>query len=407
MKWLPSLQRAGNSLAGHASRYMLMGVVLSVAVGSFGFVLSIQSSLGRAIAAMNIMDGGPHSVGIYPDLASGKALTLKDLHAVEQALSGRARVNAYPLSGAVTALDGGPQKCGVFASVYPQMDPSNVLESGRWISEEDERDARLVGVANPALLKLLSADPRTALGKAITLNGLTFTIIGTDDVLPSLRTVLGRTRIAVLTIPYSTLQARFKRSSELGGILISVPRDVPLEEAAGKAVMALRKNRGLAAASRNPFLVVSSKDRRAYFSQVTLPMRLAAWLVTVVSALLALSIGWYLFALLAQQRKGEIGIQRALGATREQVLQAYAVEVAILLTASIVLGVLASWVTAWVVRAHFANHNTDYSIDWKLFIGISLNDVLITFITWAAVGASMALVPVRKMLKKPLPELLR
>ena len=405
MRWLYVLQRAVADLAAQAGRSLLIVAALSIAIGSFCFGVSLQSSMRQAITVTN-MGRVPSGFTIYSDPVKGKELTIKDLHAVEQALAGRARVNAVQYALA-SPLNAGPKNCGLVATFYPEQSAANVLLSGRWISEQDDHEARLVGVANPALLKQLSLNPRSALGKTIQLSGLPFTLIGTEDNAAPLKAAYGDMRTFMLRIPYSTLRSRFLRSDELLQISVPVPQGKQVEGLAGEAVGVLRKSRGLTAATPNDFTVISSKDVRNRLLALTRPFRIASGLTALVSALLAVSVGWYLFTLLVDQGKREMGIQRALGASRAQVFLGHVVEAWTLLGLSILLGVLMSWAVTWIVRTHFASHDTDYAVDWKLFVGTSFQDVLITFITWAVLGTCIALLPVRKVLKMPLPELLR
>ena len=405
MKWFYVLQRAVADLATHAGRCILIVVALSVAIGSFCFAVSLQTSMRQAITVTN-MGRVPSGFTIYSDPIKGKELTINDLHAVEQALAGRARVNAVQYALA-TPLNAGPKNCGLVATFYPEQSAAEVLLSGRWISEQDDHEGRLVGVANPALLKQLSLNPRSAPGKTIKLSGLPFTLIGTEDSAAPLKAAYGDTRTFMLRIPYSTLRSRFLRSDELLQISVSVPEDQQVKALAGETVGVLRKSRVLKAGEPNDFAVYSSDDIRENYLKLTLPFRLASGMVAFVSALLAVSVGLYLFTLLAYQSKREMGVQRALGASRAQVFLGHVVEAWTLLGLSILLGVLMSWAVTWIVRTHFASHDTDYAVDWKLFVGTSFLDIGITFITWALLGTCIALLPVRKVLKMPLPELLR
>jgi putative ABC transport system permease protein len=184
-------------------------------------------------------------------------------------------------------------------------------------------------------------------------------------------------------------------------------QDQDVDALAGEAVVVLRKTRGLKPGEPNDFLVYSSEDVRKGFLKASRSFRLASGVAAMVSALLAVSVAWYLFTLLAQQRRLEMGIQRALGASRTQVIRGHIAGAWTLLALSVTLGILMSWAATWVIRTRFAGHNTDYAIDWKLFISTSFQDVFITFATWASLGTCMALLPVCKALKMPLPELLK
>jgi len=403
MRWLYILRRTFGDLAAHSGRCFFIVAALSMAAATFCFAVSIQRSVRDAIEFKNEGLKGFRVYG-YP---KRHPFTLKDLHALEHAFAGRMQIAGEALCLAI--LDGGPKKCIVYSSVhYHGIAYDEVMLSGRWLSAEDDRDGNLVGVANMALVKYYGLNAETALGKIVNLNGVPLTIIGVRDENERTRKMFGEVRLRILDIPYPVLRRRFLRTDELDGMGASVlKKGQNVDALADEAVGILRKTRKLKQGEPNNFLVYSSEDVRRDFLKVSRPFRIASALTALVSALLAVSVGWYLFTLLAQQRRREMGIQRALGASRPQVFLGHVFEAYTLLSTSVFLGVLMSWAATNIVWTHFAGHNTNYAVDWKLFIGTSLQDVLITCSLWAVLGACMALLPVRKVLKLSPCELLK
>jgi len=335
-----------------------------------------------------------------------KPLTLKDFKAVEGAFAGRGRVNAGTSATGTARFGPATTQCALRATFYPSQDPLEELLSGRLISEEDDHEARLVAIAHPSLLKTLSLDPRSAPGKTVEVNGLPLILIGVRDYIASFKAFRGEQKDNWLDIPSSTLRSRFRRSDTFEYIRVYLAQGQRLDSLVTESVGVLRNSHGLKAGEVNDFRVRSSEETRRFWLESTRSFRVTVWLVAVVSALLALMMGWYLFTLQAQQRMQEWGIQRALGATRGQILHIYLVEISILLAASIALGVLLGTLGTWIVR-NLAIADTTYVLDFNRFVSTSFVDALLTFAAWAIVGPVVALIPFRKAIEKPVPELLR
>lgn len=398
------MKRGLGDFGAHARvNYLIVGV-LAIAIASFSFSISLKQGTSRYITASSFRPGE------YLIISSGdskKPFHLKDLRALEEVFRGRGTVNANTLGTGQARFGPTTVLCGLCASFHPEPDPSEVLISGRWLSQDDEKEGRLVGIANLPLLKALGLDAHSAIGKTVVINGHPILLVGVKDQAPSDKIAFGETKFKVLNIPSSVLRSRILRSDTFNVVWICLTTGQPVGALADEAVKVMRLRHGLKPGIPNDFKVFSSQESRKEIRESTLPLRAVGWLVTSISGLLAVGVGWHLFALLAQQRRREIGIQRALGASRPQVLLEHVVEACTLLGTSILLGVLMSWAATWFVRTHLAGHNTNYSVDWRLFIGTSPQDVLITCSLWAVLGAYMALFPVRKVLKLSPCELLK
>jgi putative ABC transport system permease protein len=395
------IQRGFGDFLAHARGNFLIAGVLSIAVASFSFSISMENSVRQYIALTFFRTGN------YLTIYNKKnPLQAKELKALEEAFARRGTVNAVSTAVGKVRTGSVTTGCILRASFYPEPDPSDLLVSGRWISEDDEQEGRFVGIANIPLLKALAMDSRSATGRTIEVNGHPVVLIGVKDQTASDKLAFGELKYKVLTIPSSVLRSRILRTDAFNTAWICLAKDQRPSASVDEATQVLRKCHGLMPGAPNDFTVLSSEDMRKETMESTLPVRAGSWIVAFISTLLAVGVGWHIFALQAQQRMREWGIQRALGATRGNVLAAYLAESGLLLSISILLGLFFGAVATWIVRAG-ANHDTSYSLDPNLFVRTTISNIAITIVAWFIAGGVVALFPFRKAMKKTLPEMLR
>jgi putative ABC transport system permease protein len=161
-----------------------------------------------------------------------------------------------------------------------------------------------------------------------------------------------------LWIPLSTAQYRVFGTDELRSISVQVVDDVPLEQAMVDVERVLRREHGIPPGGENDFRI---RDRGALLSTQSAASDVFTWLLAGIAgvSLLVGGIGIMNIMLVSvTERTREIGIRKALGATRVDILTQFLVEAVLLClvggTLGLVLGVagavglstLAGWNTS-------------------------------------------------------------
>ena len=217
---------------------------------------------------------------------------------------------------------------------------NQTIATGRWIVPEDEVQKQRVAVLGAkAAEKLFSEVP--PVGEEITINGLRFTVIGV---------LLTKTQIAnydtpdneCIFIPYET--SSLYRDLKYPTYFVWTPVNPEFRE------QCLRQMRDTMARLHN----CSPRDERAVrtvvfseFERLVDTMGIALRLLLGFIGSLTLAIGGVglanIMLVSVTQRTREIGILKAIGATRRSILAQFLLEAMTIVTAGGLLGVAAGW----------------------------------------------------------------
>lgn len=176
-----------------------------------------------------------------------------------------------------------------------------------------------------------------------------FTVVGVYSVEEN---VFGRVVPFFMIVPYTSAVRRLKaRNRFTFAQIMVVPReDVEVDEARDQVISALRSMRGLRPAEENNFGVIQPTQILDLFNQFT-SVFFAVMLGLSSVALLVGGVGVVGIMLISvTERTREIGVRKALGATRQEILWQFLVEAAVLTSfggaIGLALGGLASWAVA-------------------------------------------------------------
>jgi putative ABC transport system permease protein len=217
------------------------------------------------------------------------------------------------------------------------------VDQGRFYNEADElRRARVVVIGSDAKDKLFSGQP--ALGESIRINGISFEVIGV--LTPKMQE--GDSNInSILYLPFSTM-GDMRNTMYLDGIWLDYT-GTDFDKVEGDI-------RGILGG----FHGFNSKDPRAVFVWNTMKnlnnwqiitLGLQVFLTMVGTATLGIGgVGLMNIMLVAvTQRTREIGVEKALGARRRDILLQFLAEAMAITFAGGLLGVLVAYVISWTV----------------------------------------------------------
>ena len=228
----------------------------------------------------------------------------------------------------------------------PAIQPVRALEmdQGRFYNDADElRRARVVVIGSDAKDKLFSGLP--ALGESIRINGISFEVIGV--LTPKMQEGDSDNINSILYIPFSTM-GDMRNTMYLDGIWLDYT-GTDFEKVEGDI-------RGILGG----FHGFNSKDPRAVFVWNTMKnlnnwqiitMGLQVFLTLVGTATLGIGgVGLMNIMLVAvTQRTREIGVEKALGARRRDILTQFLAEAMAITFAGGLLGVIVAYLISWGV----------------------------------------------------------
>lgn len=210
------------------------------------------------------------------------------------------------------------------------------LAAGRPFTELEVRAAVPVAVIGSNVARALFG-PGRSVGRSLILDGKEFFVVG--EAAPRKGGFFGENRQDnVIAIPISTAKKLFQEAEEVVFYIRAEPGRRDLAKLEAEAI--LRRLRGLEPTQPNDFNLSTADQIIAQFDRLSAVIGL----ITVALAGVSLLIGGIGIAnvmiIAVTERTREIGVRRAIGARRGEVLRQFLLEAAILSGAGGVLGVL-------------------------------------------------------------------
>jgi putative ABC transport system permease protein len=203
------------------------------------------------------------------------------------------------------------------------------LQDGEWFSETDQRAAARVAIIGQTIVTRLFPNGEDPLGQTLRINNLPFKIIGT---LVKKGGFLGGDQDNIVFVPLTTAQQRVYNARTADGklavsaIYLQIREADSLDAAAQRITGQLRSYRNIAFRDEDDFTVVTQEDLISSFGQITGALTLFLGLIAGISLLVG-GIGIMNIMLVSvTERTREIGLRKAIGAKRRDVLSQFLVE---------------------------------------------------------------------------------
>lgn len=258
-----------------------------------------------------------------------------------------------------------------------------IPEEGRVLVDSDIDDARNVCVLGSALAKTVFPFG-SALGEELKINGIPYAVVG---VLASKGASLGGNQDNFAIVPLSTALNRYGLRWTGLSILVQARNAASYGDCEEQVRSILRAARKVRPGEPDDFELFSNDSLIAQFDTFTRAVRIG---VTVVSsiALIAAGVGIMNIMLVSvTERTREIGVRRAVGAKRRNIMGQFIMEAVVLCeiggVVGVVLGILGGNVLAWFMKVPPA-----IPLDW-IVLGLLICSIVgIVFGTYPAYKAA-------------------
>jgi putative ABC transport system permease protein len=244
------------------------------------------------------------------------------------------------------------QLIGVGAN-WPTINPPDMVD-GRAFTEQESRSAAPVVIINTNAKQQLFGDGE-ALGKEITLTALNgnkvgsiFTVIGVwkDNV----SFLSGGDHPKMVTSIYA-LERRVGAQTQYMSVIIKPSAAVSRDEAIDEVTASLRGQRGLRPGRESNFAVITQDKLFDVYNKVFGMFFLVMIALSSVGLLVG-GVGVVAIMMISvTERTREIGVRKALGATRGVILWQFLVEAVTLTATGASIGLVFGWVVALIVNA--------------------------------------------------------
>ncbi len=221
------------------------------------------------------------------------------------------------------------------------------INPGRSFTIQENNSAAHVVLINDVMTKKLFGDSVDPVGKTMTINNSQYEVIGFYHYHPS---ILSGGERAMAIVPIQTLIRHFNVSVREMMLTIKPRSEVARDQAIDDVTAFLRAARSLRPSTTNNFSVVT-QDRlfqlyNSFFGvifAVTLSLSAVGLLVGGVGVIAIMMIS-------VTERTREIGVRKALGATRFVILWQFLIEAITLTSIGVAIGFVLGWLAALVVR---------------------------------------------------------
>ena len=261
---------------------------------------------------------------------------------------------------------------------YPMIGDYDLKDGRHFSSQEVLRKKNVAIIGFDVAEKLYpSVDP---IGKYVQLAGLPFQVIGVLDTQP--RGLSGNPNLSVV-IPITAYEKMFGTRQSLA---ISIkPKSLSLaQECMDEARMAMRIRRHLRPKQEDNFGIVAQESLLELWKSISSKIYIVIVGIVSISLVVSGIIIMNIMLMSVTERTWEIGIRKALGATRMNILWQFLVEAATLSMVGGFLGILAGFGIA-VLIAYYSP--LPYAIKvWSILAGLS-----VTFLVGIFFGAYPAM----------------
>lgn len=212
------------------------------------------------------------------------------------------------------------------------------IAAGRSFSDQEITDGRNVTILGQTVVEKLFPPWLDPVGEEIRVDGTMYKVVGVFALKGG---VLGRDHNTFVIIPITTFFKKYGREGRSVNILIKARSREEFDDCMEEARSALRTVRRVPPADKDDFGYFSNDSLITQFNAFTLYVRLGVLLISSI-ALLAAGVGIMNIMLVSvTERTREIGIRKAVGARKSDILAQFIIEAIILCEIGGVIGVIA------------------------------------------------------------------
>ena len=363
MKLFESIGIAFRALSANKLRSILtmLGIIIgvgavialmSVGRGAQSRITSTFEQLGTNV--LNIVPASPEvsgMMGVSP-LFSTPSLTLDDARALENIASTEG-VAAVTENFTQITFGGESKTSMIHGSTPAYLHLQNyAIASGEFIAERHVTSRDMVVVLGNEVAEYLfgSSDP---IGERVSIKGLRFTVIGILE--PKGGAIMGFSLDNLIVVPVTTYQTRLftlrtpNGEDAVQSISVKAANAEVIDDIRYEIDVILRKRHRIASDEEKDFAIVSQEQIAGIMAQITGVFTIFLGSIAGISLLVG-SIGIMNIMLVSvTERTREIGIRKAVGAKRRDILVQFLLEASILSLLGGGIGIAGGWALSYLV----------------------------------------------------------
>jgi len=268
------------------------------------------------------------------------------------------------------------------------------LAAGRFLNDEDGNDLARVCVLGSRVAERLFGSAEAAMGQQVFFFRASARVVGV--LAPKGADIVGTDQDDQVLVPLATYLRRLSNQSWVSGVYIQLAR--PGDEAVTKdaAGAILRQRHHIAAGGKDDFTLVTARDTMKMQKQALDLVQTLGWISSGVSfAVGGLGI-LSIMVLLVRTRRLEIGVRRAVGARRRDIIRQFMLEAGVMAGIGGVCGVLLGMALVVIVTLV---GKMPLVVDPLLLVGTLLGSLLLGLVAGAYPAWTAARVEVLDVLR--------
>jgi putative ABC transport system permease protein len=358
------VREAKRSLGASKTRTLLMMLGVTIGVAALTLIVAVgqgsnaqvSARLGKLWSANPIMvTASAAGKGPVPHMGMGvgvgsQTLTYEDMRAIEtevpnvrQASPGLLKSDVVVQSREQTVVS---EAWGITPEFREYRDWD--VESGEFLSDEDVRGtARVALLGNTLARKLFGEEDPT--GATVRVDNVAFKVKGV--LVAKGANPAGRDLDDRVMMPITTFAHRLYHVTYLSNIVVQVEDPRRMRETATAITALLRERHQIVPPKQDDFAVRTPEVMMEMFSGTTRTLTLFLELVAAIALLVGGLVIMNIMLVSVGERTREIGLRRAVGARRKDILRQFLAEAVAVTVAGGLVGVLAGVIGAVAMRA--------------------------------------------------------
>jgi putative ABC transport system permease protein len=330
-------------------------VIVLVAVGN-GTQAQVQSqiqSLGSNL--IYVYPASARSGGISQGFGTGQTLTQQDVDALNDRSQAPDVADAIPTTGANGIMT--YQNQNWFAPTtgttqdFAQVRDYQVAAGSMFTAADVTNSARVVVIGQTVVQNLFNGDSNSAIGQEIKIQRISFRVVGVFDTKGS--SGLGnQDNIAVAPITAAWNYLSGSRGKNINAIILEATSQDTIQAAENQATQVLLNRHQISDPSQADFQLQSQQDIQNTAGQITGTLTVLLGAIAAISLVVG-GIGiMNIMLVTVTERTREIGIRKAIGARRRDILLQFLIESMFLAGLGGALGILVGvGLSAWADAA--------------------------------------------------------
>jgi putative ABC transport system permease protein len=352
MKVIEALALAISGISANRLRSAL--TMLGILIGVAAVILLVAVGNGASVSVQNqIQSLGANLIYVYPatqrvggvaqSFGGAQTLSLADVTALNDKSQAPDIVTAIPIAQSFGNMVYQSQNWQAQVQGTTQDFPSvrnyDIAAGAMFTDQDNNSDAKVVVIGQTVVDNLFNGDPNAAVGQLIKINRQTFRV---DGVFASKGTGAGANQDNLAVIPINTAWAYLSggRGKNIAQINIQATDASTVTAAQNEATQILLNRHNISDPSLADFTTQSQQDIQNSLGQITGILTLLLGSIAAISLVVG-GIGiMNIMLVTVTERTREIGIRKAIGARRSDILLQFLIESMFLSGVGGLLGIL-------------------------------------------------------------------